>query len=290
MRTRIAIATAAAAAAATVLAGASVAQAREPSVEIKDAVARVTVVPSDRTDIKVVFKSTNARLPLRIEKRGAKTFIIGDLKRRIRNCRGGFDKASVTVRDVGEVRWDQMPEVIIYTPRDANVGASGAVFGYIGRASSVDFSNAGCGDWTIANVAGGLDISQAGSGDVYAGSVGSLDLSVAGSGDTKLKAVGGKADISIAGSGDVVMTSINGDLDVSIAGSGDVKVYGGNAGNVDVSVAGSGDIRLAGVANSVDATFMGSGDLWVTRVNGKVSKTVMGSGGVHVGPFKMNDN
>jgi hypothetical protein len=276
-------------AAAMVMAGAAAAQAAEPSVEIKDAVARVTVVPSDRSDIKVVIKSANPKLPLRVDQRGDRTIIHGDQKR-ISNCQGGFKDARVTVRGGGTFTWNQIPEIIIYTPRNANIGAGGAVWGYIGRASSVDLSNAGCGDWTLGNVTGELDLSQAGSGDVYAGSVGSLDLSVAGSGDTRLQAVGGKADISIAGSGDVIMASINGDLDVSIAGSGDVKVYGGRAGNVDVSVAGSGDVRLAGEAGSVDATFMGSGDLWVTRVTGKVSKTVMGSGAVHVGPFDMKQN
>ncbi|MDO9335463.1 MAG: DUF2807 domain-containing protein [Caulobacter sp.] len=276
-------------AAATIAATASAAAARdrEPRVVIKDAVARVTVIPQDRSDVQVVIKSHDSRLNLKVEKKGVRTIVDGGLKwNRIRNCRGTHDTASADIRDLGTVQWKDMPEVVIYTPRDVEVGASGAVWGYIGRANSVEFSNAGCGDWTIGNVTGELDISQAGSGDVLAGNVGGLDLSVAGSGDTRLKAVTGKADISIAGSGNVIMTSLNGDLDVSIAGSGDVRIFGGRAPSLEVAVAGSGDIRFAGEATKVDASFVGSGDLWVTKA-GSVDKTTIGSGAIHVGPFDM---
>ena len=269
------------------IAGTASAKDREPRVVIKNAVARVTVVPQDRTDVQVVVKTHDPRLVLTVEKKGVRTIIDGDLKwNKIRNCRGTAETASADVRDMGTIQYKDMPEVIIYTPRDVEVGSSGAVWGYIGRADSVNFSNAGCGDWTIANVSGKLDIAQAGSGDVLAGDVGGLDLSVAGSGDTKLKAVSGRADISIAGSGNVIMASLNGNLDVSIAGSGDIRIFGGKADSVDVSVAGSGDIRFAGEATKVDASFVGSGDLWVTKA-GSVDKSVMGSGAVHVGAFEM---
>lgn len=272
------------------IAGTASAKDREPRVVVKNAVARVTVVPQDRTDVQVVVKTHDPRLMLTVEKKGVRTIIDGDLKwNRIRNCRGTNGSASADVRDLGTIQEKDMPEVIIYTPRDVDVGSSGAVWGHIGRASSVNFSNAGCGDWVIANVTGKLDISQAGSGDVLAGDVGELDLAVAGAGDTKLKNVGGKADISIAGSGNVVMASLNGDLDVSIAGSGDIRIFGGRANLVDVSVAGSGDVRFAGEATKVDASFMGSGDVWVTKA-GSVDKTAMGSGAVHVGPFEMKPN
>lgn len=277
-------------AAAAVLSTAAAAQAKEPSVEIKYAVARVTVVPQDRADVQVVIKQGDSRLPLTVYRKGDRTIIEGDKRNgKIRNCSGTLETASVEVRDLGKFSWGQMPEVTIYTPRNVDLGASGAVWGYIGRSSSVSLANAGCGDWSIANVSGELEVAQAGSGDVLAGDAGSLDLSVAGSGDTRLKAVNGKADISIAGSGNVVMASLNGDLDVSIAGSGDVRIFGGRAPNLDVSVAGSGDIRFAGEAQKVDASFMGSGNVWVTKA-GSVDKSAMGSGSVHVGPFDMKRN
>ncbi len=276
-----------AAAAIAATAGTAAAKDREPRVVIKNAVARVTVIPQDRADVQVVIKARDPRLTLTVEKKGDRTIVDGDLKwKQIRNCRGGHENGSADVRDMGTVQWKDMPEVIIYTPRDVEVGSSGAVWGYMGRANSVNFSNAGCGDWIIANVAGKLDIAQAGSGDVLAGDAGGLDLSVAGSGDTKLKNVTGRADVSIAGSGNVIMASLNGDLDIAIAGSGDIRIFGGRASNLDVAVAGSGDIRFAGEATKVDASFMGSGDLWVTKA-GSVEKSVMGSGAVHVGSFDM---
>ena len=268
-------------------AGAASAGDREPRVVIKNAVARVTVVPQDRADVQVVVKTHDPRLVLTVEKKGDRTIIDGDLRwNKIRNCRGTAETASADVRNMGTVQYKDMPEVIIYTPRDVEIGSSGAVWGYIGRAGSVSFSNAGCGNWTIGNVSGKLDIAQAGSGDVLAGDVGGLDLAVAGSGDTRLKAVTGRADISIAGSGNVVMASLNGNLDVSIAGSGDIRIFGGKAESVDVAVAGSGDIRFAGEATRVDASFAGSGNVWVTKA-GSVDKSVMGQGAVHVGPFDM---
>ena len=41
--------------------------------------------------------------------------------------------------------------------------------------------NAGCGDWTVANVAGDLKINLAGSGDTTVGTAGSLAVNVGGS-------------------------------------------------------------------------------------------------------------
>ena len=64
MRLAIAIAAAAAALAA---AGAAAAA---PSVEIRDAVARVTVIPEDRADVKVEMLTTNASLPLEVRTMG----------------------------------------------------------------------------------------------------------------------------------------------------------------------------------------------------------------------------
>lgn len=278
-------------AAAALLGLAGAAQAKEPSVDIKDAVARVTVVPSDRADVEVVIKNANPKLPLKVTRRGDRIVVDGDLRwNKIRNCRGSFERAEVEVRDVGKVTWADMPEVIIYTPRNVDIGAGGAVWGYIGRAESVDLAAAGCGDWQVGNVTGKLDISQAGSGDVYAGSAGMVDISVAGSGDTRIKAIAGGADISIAGSGDVELASISGPMDVSIAGSGDVRVLAGSTPSLDVSIAGSGNIRFAGEAGNVDATIMGSGDIQVFKVSGTVDKTVMGSGSVTVGPFEARRN
>jgi len=269
-------------AAAACMAGAAGA-ASAATVEVKDAVARVTVIPEARSDIKVEILSANPRLPLQVREFGGRTIVDGDLGHRIRNCRGSHDRARVEVRGVGEVGWNEMPQVVIRTPRDSKVEAGGAVFGSVGRSATLELGNAGCGDWTVANVEGKLRISQAGSGDTRAGAAGEVKLRVAGSGDVAMADVHGPAEIEIAGSGDVNMGAINGPLQVRVAGSGDVKVAGGHASSMSVTVAGSGDVTFGGVADSLKARVAGSGDVRAREVRGPISKMVMGSGSVSVG-------
>jgi len=251
------------------------------SVEVKDAVARVTVIPENRRDIKVEIIHPNARLPLEVRSRGDRVIVDGDLDRKIRSCRG--KGRAVEVRGVGSVGWRDMPQVVIRTPRDAKVEAGGAVFGSVGRSASLTLSNAGCGEWTVANVEGQLRLRQAGSGDTRAGSAGSAEVRVAGSGDVAMADVRHGLEVSIAGSGSVAVRSVQGPLNVSVAGSGDVNVAGGRASAMSVSIAGSGDVNFRGVAESLKARIAGSGDVRVQEVRGEVSKTVMGSGGVTIG-------
>lgn len=257
--------------------------AQAASVEIKDAVARVTVVPENRNDIRVEILRTNGQLPLQVRTMGDRTIVDGDLDRKIRSCRGG-DHPVVTVRGVGDIAWNDMPQVVIRTPRDVHVDADGAVFGSVGRSASLDLGNAGCGDWTVANVEGQMKLSQAGSGDARTGASGSAKIRIAGSGDVATGPVRGGLDVNIAGSGGVGVAAIAGPLEVHIAGSGDVLVRGGRATTVDVAMAGSGDVDFRGVADSLKARIAGSGDVRVREVRGPVSKSVMGSGGVFVGP------
>jgi hypothetical protein len=292
---------------------AGAAQAKTPAVEIRDAVARVTVIPEDRADVKVVFKSTNAALPLTIRQDGDKTIVDGDLKdsfrkSRIRDCRSVNGKVTVTVRDAGAFGWDAMPEVIVRAPRDADVRAGGAVFGSIGRSGALSLSNAGCGDWTVANVDRELKVNIAGSGDLRAGTTGSARINVAGSGDVALAAVNGGLDVNVAGSGDVTAGPVRGALSVStmgsgdtevvsvagnvttnLAGSGDVVVRGGRADALAVNIAGSGDVLFGGAAGAVSAKIAGSGDVRVASASGPVSKSVAGSGSVVVGPVDFED-
>lgn len=268
-----------AAAATTLAAGA----AQAASVDIKDAVARVTVVPENRSDIKVEIVHANPNLPLQIRSMGGRTIVDGDLDRRIRSCGGPLPGKRVHVRGVGDVSWNEMPQIVIRTPRDVDVDAGGAVFGQVGRSASLDLGNAGCGDWTVANVEGRMRISQAGSGDTRAGDAGSARIRIAGSGDIALADVRGAAEIDIAGSGDVRVASVAGPLDVQVAGSGDVHVLAGRATTMNVRIAGSGDVDFGGSADTLKAHIMGSGDVRAREVRGGVSKTVMGSGGVTVG-------
>lgn len=293
---------------------AGAASAAETRVDIKDAVARVVIVPEARSDVKVSFTTTNASLPLTVRVQGERTIVDGDLggplgKGRIRNCRSINGVASVDVSGVGKVAWENMPQVVIQVPMDASVGAGGAVFGSVGRSSSLKLSNAGCGDWTVANVDGALSINLAGSGDVKAGSADVADISIAGSGDVTSTGVRGKLTASVAGSGDLAagpvggglavrimgsgdadVASVNGDVDISIAGSGDALIRGGRAAAVSVSIAGSGDVQFAGSATTVTARVAGSGDIRVASVSGEIKKSVVGSGAVRVGPFTIDED
>jgi hypothetical protein len=295
------------------LLAAGAATAAETRVEIKDAVARVVIVPEARSDVKVSFKTTNASLPLAVRVDGDKTIVDGDLdgplgKGRIRNCRSINGVASVDVSGVGKVAWDDMPQIVIQVPMDANVAAGGAVFGSVGRSASLKLSNAGCGDWTVANVENGLSINLAGSGDVKAGKAGVADIRIAGSGDVATTGVNGKLEASVAGSGDLVsgpvgggltirtmgsgdadVASVNGDVDINIAGSGDTVIRGGRAGAVSVSIAGSGEVQFAGAATTVTARVAGSGDISIASVSGDIKKTVVGSGDIRVGPFTIDE-
>lgn len=257
--------------------------AQAASVEVKDAVARVTVVPENRSDIKVEIISPNPRLPLSVRTAGDRTIVDGDLNRKIRNCLGSGERASIEVRGVGSVPYADMPQVVIHTPRDVRIETGGAVFGAVGRSASLELGNSGCGDWTVANVEGAARISQAGSGDARMGSAGTLKVRVAGSGDVAAANIKDGLDVSLAGSGSARVTSVSGPVDISVAGSGDVDIASGRVTTMKVSIAGSGDIDFGGSADSLRARIAGSGDVRAGEVRGEVSKTIMGSGSVRVG-------
>lgn len=272
----------------TVLIGASLALAaagatRAQSVEVRDAVARVVVIPEARSDIRVDVVSANPRLPLNVRRSGGKTIIDGKLGRRIRGCDGDGAAARVRVMGVGEVGHGQMPQVIIRTPRDVHVTAGGAVFGSVGRAASVELGNAGCGDWLVGNVEGLLHISELGSGDLRAGGSGQARLRLAGSGDIDAGVVRGPVQVDLGGSGDVTVQAVNGAMDVKVAGSGDVEVKGGKAPVMNASVAGSGSVTFGGVAETLKVRVAGSGDISVSQVTGPISRSVIGSGELRVG-------
>ncbi|HWE45241.1 MAG TPA: DUF2807 domain-containing protein [Caulobacteraceae bacterium] len=294
MKTQIA----AAAALAVLGTAAAAVPATAASVEVRHAVARVVVIPENRTDIKVEAEpgaGSAAGLPRITTRTGldGKLIIDGGLERRVRGCNGGGEHASdldpanipatyrVRVRDLGDVLVKDAPLIVIRTPMDVHVDAGDAVFGAVGRADSVHLGASGCGDWTVANVKGELHISSAGSGDVRTGSAGDVKANIAGSGDIRLGDVK-SIDASIAGSGDVYAQTADGSVKASIAGSGDVQVRGGRIATVKASIAGSGDVKVDAAVNDVDASIMGSGDVRVASA-AHISKMVMGSGSVVVG-------
>lgn len=276
MRLRLIIVTAAA----TLSAGA----ANAASVELRDAVARVTVVPQDRADIKVEIVKANPKLPLEVRVEGDRTVVDGDLRRKIRGCDGMSDKPRVNVRGVGKVAYEDMPQVVIYTPRAVDVSAGGAVHGAIGRSASLRLRNSGCAAWTIADVAGEAQIHQSGAGAVRMGASERLDVRLSGAAHihaTKVRA--GGLDAQLSGAGGVQVGEVRGPLEARVSGVGQIEVDGGRASRVRASVSGIGQVEFDGSADDLDASISGLGSIRVKEVTGSVTKSVSGGGSVRVG-------
>src|SRR5262249_38317396 len=150
-------------------------------VEISHAALRVIVAPEARSDIKVEIVRSNPRLPLRVWSFLGRTYVDGGFAAaRLRGCHGPVGAPTVTVAGIGEVAADARPRVLLRTPMDVRVAAGGAVFGQIGRSTSLELANGGCGDWQVGNVRGKMKINLAGAGSVRTGQAGSADLRVAG--------------------------------------------------------------------------------------------------------------
>ena len=289
MKTVVASATVLAAFAAAASTACAQPPGREPAVEVRDAAARVVVIPEARGDVDVRIAGGDRRLPpLQARREGARIVVDGGLARRIGNCSStrlgatGGDQA-VDVRGLGRLALRDLPVITVRTPMQANVGAGGAVWGEVGATDQLHLAHSGCGDWTVAPVRGEFDLSAQGSGDTRARSVGRLNSAVQGSGDLAVDSVEGPAALSIAGSGDVRVGRVSGAVSSSIAGSGDVRIASGRAPNVAVRIAGSGDFVFGGEAGALSAQVAGSGDVHVARVTGPVAKSVQGSGEVIVG-------
>jgi hypothetical protein len=266
-----------------VAASVSAAPIAAPVVEIRDAVAQVVVSPEARSDIVVEITRTNPHLPLHIWSFAGHTYIDGGLSQRLRGCGQRAGQPHADVLGAGDVGPDAMPTIVIHTPMQARVTASGAVWGKVGRTQTLDFSNSGCGDWELANVRGKLKVKEAGSGITHTGQAAAADLSTAGSGSIVTRELAGSLTAMNVGSGDIDVAAVNGVFLARIAGSGRVRVAAGHASAMQATIAGSGGVALTGVADSLKASVMGSGDVRVTKVTGVVTKAIIGSGEVRIG-------
>lgn len=253
-----------------------------PSVEIRDAVARVTVIPEDRADIKVEMVTINRDLPLDVRVSGDRTVISGGLWHRIHSCHASGDHPVASVGGVGRVDFKDMPQVVIRTPKDVNVDAGGQVIGVVGRSGSLMLSNSGCSAWTIADVSGAAHLHNSGVGMVRMGSASQLDAHVSGTGEVHVNRVGG-LDISISGAGGMTINELAGPMHAQVSGAGKVKVLEGNAGAIHATISGAGGIDFGGKAESLDAQISGIGNIRVKEVTGQVTKSVSGIGRVTVG-------
>jgi hypothetical protein len=261
-----------------------------PSVSITNAVARVTVIPETRSDVKVEIQNANPKLPLQVRPSGSKIVIDGGLAGvagegdRIKGCNVEGGKPVIEVSDIGDVAWADMPQVVIHAPMAVELATSGAVFGSVGATDSLELSNAGCGDWTVADVKGEFDLNQAGPGDTKAGTAGEAEVHIADSGHLVIQDVAGDLEIFVAGSGGVTAASVGRKFEAHVAGPGRVTVAGGRSTEVEVSILGSGEVAFNGVAGKVSASVSGSGKVAIAKAEGPVSQSVAGSGEVVVGP------
>ena len=254
-----------------------------PAVEIRDAAAEVVVTPEPRSDIKVEVVRTNPRLPVHVWSFIGRTYVDGGLSHRLRGCDSHAGQPGVEIAGLGATPLSALPKIIVHTPLDARVFAGGAVWGSVGRSETLDFANAGCGEWTIANVRGHMKLSLAGSGALRTGQAGSAELYSAGAGSISTREVGDGAVAMNFGSGQIQIASVNGRFNARVAGAGQVRAAGGRVSSMQAQVAGSGGVSLDGVAGELRASIVGSGDVRVTRVTGPVRKAVIGSGFVRVG-------
>lgn len=258
--------------------------AQAASVEIRDAVARVTVVPQDRADIKVDIVKAHPELPLQITTIGGQTTIDGDLRRRIHDCNGLGERRRVRVGGVGRVAYEDMPQIVIYTPRGVDVTAGGAVQGAIGRSGTLKLSNSGCSSWTVADVAGAAEIHQSGAGEVRMGAAERLDVRLSGAAGIRATRIRqGGLEAQLSGAGNVRVAEVTGPVDARVSGVGQIEVDGGRAPRVRASISGIGKVNFDGSTDDLDASISGLGSIRVREVTGSLTKSVSGGGSVHVG-------
>lgn len=252
------------------------------TLEIDHAAVRVTVIPEARSDIKIEVVKANDKLPLQISTSGDRTVVKGGLERRIRDCRGR-PEAMIRVDGVGEVSYADLPQIVVHMPMKVDIHESGAVFGTLGRSDSAQVSHSSCGGWTIDNVAGALNVTSSGVGEIKMGSAGSLMLHVSGASHASAGAVRDGVDVRLSGAGGVDIASMAGPLTAQVSGTGGVLIGAGQIKAMRATVSGVGSIDFRGQAESLQASVSGVGSVRARSVTGPVSKSVTGIGKVTVG-------
>ena len=250
-------------------------------VELKNMAVRVVVLPENRADVDLKVVYGKAKVPvIMVSTKGSTLVADGKLKNNHLNCKAG----GVDIGGLGMVTSADLPTVYIKVPMDARVSAGGATYGTIGASQSLEFSEGGCGNWQISNVAGKAEINIGGSGDVALANSADAEVNIGGSGNFTATSINA-LEANIGGNGDIVANKVNGPVEINIGGSGNVKLDSGVASKMEVNIAGSGDVRFGGEAKSLEVNIVGSGDVRVKTVSGNISKSVMGSGNVIVGAF-----
>jgi hypothetical protein len=259
------------------------------SIDFRHIAARVTIVPQARSDVQVVIVKTSARMPLKVYQGMAGETVVQNASWTSwfwnpgPSCDRIDGQLIPRIFGAGAVSFDDLPQIVVYTPLDAKVMATGALFGAVGRADSLELMSAGCGDWTVANIKNALVVDSAGWNEVRSGRAGKMTVRIGGAASIHSQGVADGLQINVAGSGSVKVAEASGPVSVNIAGGGDIDIRGGHATTLSTHIAGSGDIKYEGVADTLDAHIAGSGEIDVAKVTGQVSKSIAGSGSIDVG-------
>lgn len=252
------------------------------SVELRDAVARVTVIPEERPDVKVEFLSRNPKLPLEVRTMGGLTVIDGGLRHRIHDCNHHGNRPSASIWGVGHVEGDEIPQVVVRTPRAVSVSANGAVFGAIGRSASVELQDSGCSAWTIADVTGDAEVHSSGAGSVQLGAAGRLNVRLSGAANIHAVRVRQGLESQLSGAGNIQVEDVAGPVEARVSGMGHIRLANGHVTTLRASISGVGGVDFGGVADNLDAGVSGIGSVHVKQVTGQVTKSVSGAGHVTV--------
>jgi hypothetical protein len=265
-------------------------------VKLVNYVARVEVIPEARSDVAVSVTPGDPKIPLpKISQSMGRTTIDGGIRNDKRffginiTITGGEIRPGgmVGIKGYGQFAIKDLPLITVRTPMQVKLTSEGTGFGHIGRSDTLDLADSANGNWRVDPVAGRVNASSSGSGDIHLATAGNVELSSsgsgdfsvgdiqslksaqAGSGDITVGRVFGPAELSLAGAGDARLMSVKGPVEISIAGSGDVRIDSGTAPKFSVSIAGSGDVSFGGTAGDVSVSIAGSGDVSVARATGR---------------------
>lgn len=213
------------------------------------------------------------------------------------------------------------PKLEITIPEGTNLALSkSVVFGQVGDLGSADLAISSCGELSMGNVDGLLDLRVSGSADVTAGNIGEAKVRISGSGDLDAGEMGasvirvsgsgdihtdsitGPAKITLTGSGDVEIGTLTGDLAyegrgssnlsieelsgrVSIrqSGSGDVDINDGTSPLMLITTSGSGNVSFGGTVGDITADIGGSSDVEIDKVTGQMAIDRSGSASAEIG-------
>ncbi|MEE9273252.1 MAG: DUF2807 domain-containing protein [Robiginitomaculum sp.] len=294
-----------------------------PTLKIENFIGTINVVTGDYEGISV----TDADGAL-VEVTTNGILIDGGQKTRHVNCKtkktsvkigigkNGLIKHGGTYKDLKEY-----PKVKIKAPKNMHlVIEKSVIFGNVETIGSGDLHVRSCGDITIGDVTGPLDLAISGSGDVKIGDAGASDISISGSGDletgdlasVELKMSGasdidigdvlGHMEIRSSGAGDVTVGRIKGglhyvgsgasdfdaeyvdggDLYIDVSGSSDTSIDDGDVNKLYIEASGASDVDYHGSSVNGETHASGASDITLKRPSGSLDASDSGAGDVNV--------